>query len=46
MTLTRKALLARTGAVVAAGAIAGCGHKSQPTPVDLRDWEGCAASIR
>jgi selenocysteine lyase/cysteine desulfurase len=39
MTLTRKALLARTGAVVAAGAIAGCGHKSQPTPVDLRDWE-------
>jgi selenocysteine lyase/cysteine desulfurase len=39
VTLTRKALLARTGAVVAAGAIAGCGHKSQPKPVDLRDWD-------
>ena len=36
MTLTRKALLARTGAVVAAGAIAGCGHTSQP---DLHDWD-------
>jgi selenocysteine lyase/cysteine desulfurase len=41
MTLTRKALLARTGAVVAAGAIAGCGHKAQPKPAaaDLRDWD-------
>jgi selenocysteine lyase/cysteine desulfurase len=41
MTLTRKALLARTGAVVAAGAIAGCGSKSEPkpAPVDLRDWD-------
>ena len=39
MTLTRKALLARTGAVVAAGAIAGCGTKSEPGPVDLRDWD-------
>ena len=41
MTLTRKALLARTGAVVAAGAIAGCGKKDEPkpAPVDLRDWD-------
>ena len=41
MTLTRKALLARTGAVVAAGAIAGCASKSEPEPdaVDLRDWD-------
>jgi selenocysteine lyase/cysteine desulfurase len=41
MTLTRKALLARTGAVVAAGAIAGCGHKSEPKPAaaDLGDWD-------
>ncbi len=41
MTLTRKALLARTGAVVAAGAIAGCAGKSEPEPdaVDLRDWD-------
>ena len=41
VTLTRKALLARTGAVVAAGAIAGCASKSEPEPdaVDLRDWD-------
>jgi selenocysteine lyase/cysteine desulfurase len=41
VTLTRKALLARTGAVVAAGAIAGCGSKSEPKPdaADLRDWD-------
>jgi selenocysteine lyase/cysteine desulfurase len=39
MTLTRKALLARTGAVVAAGAIAGCGHKAKPAAPDLRDWD-------
>jgi selenocysteine lyase/cysteine desulfurase len=41
VTLTRKALLARTGAVVAAGAIAGCAGKSEPEPdaVDLRDWD-------
>ena len=41
MTLTRKALLARTGAVVTAGAIAGCGTKSEPkpAPVNLRDWD-------
>ncbi len=40
MTLTRKALLARTGAVVAAGAIAGCGHESRP---DLHDWDDVRA---
>ena len=41
MTLTRKALLARTGAAVAAGAIAGCGQKDEPkpAPIDLRDWD-------